>query len=91
MPPAPGFEAWPESVSGWIRQEATRLQDNYATLYEAAEADRSGRAINARAAVVLQTRLFRWLPKWIEPVGAAARAAHAREIADFLRLGWAPL
>lgn len=86
LPPAPGFEAWPESLAGWISNEAVRLQDNYADLYEAAQLDGTSRPINARAAVVLQTRLYRWLPKWID-VGPAVRDAYAREIADFLRIG----
>ncbi len=89
IPLAMGFEPLPDSMSKWIRKEATRLQDVYYSLYLAAQSEGSVRKMDARPFVPLQARLYRWLPKWLDSFAIPDRDSLCKETVELLRVGLA--
>lgn len=91
LAPYGGFEALPEPVRQDVQTEGDRLTERYSRLVEAGQKEGSIRAMDTRAFLTVLPGAFEWLPKWLETLDPAARAAAPRDLALLVRLGLEPL
>ena len=88
--PLMGYQALSAKDLKSIQDEGSQRANYYLQFYAEGQAEGSIRPLNARALLSIQLRMFRWLPKWIDPVDEAERQSVAREITDLICLGLRP-